>query len=291
MGKQQRLKIIPRPSATRGHVDHGWIKAYYSFSFAEYTDKKHTQWGPLRVINEDRISKSRGFPEHEHDDFEIWTYLMKGELTHRDNLGHVETIGPGGIQYTSAGTGIRHSEVNDNKKKDCHLLQIWAKPSISGLKPTYYTRAHSPASKTSVLKPIVLPHASFPPNTTHETTVAGSETAKSDAPIPIHQDLAMYACILPPGETVTHTFGSFGGKCNNKRKGYIQIAQSSGYVPPNEEVKSGVKILLNGEVELGEGDTAYIDGATPGMEITIQNVGEKGGKKAEFIWFDMTADS
>ncbi len=131
--------ITIRPSDERGHANHGWLDTHYSFSFSDYYDPKHMGFRDLRVINEDRISAGRGFGKHPHRDMEILTYIVDGELSHRDSMGRGATIKQNDVQRMSAGTGVMHSEVNQSKAP-VHLLQIWILPEAEGLKPSYEDR-------------------------------------------------------------------------------------------------------------------------------------------------------
>ena len=131
--------IIPQiqPSAQRAFIDHGWLQTYHSFSFAEYFDVNNLHWGALRVFNDDTIQPAQGFGRHPHRDMEILTYVLEGELTHRDSMGNIGTVKPGGIQYLSAGTGITHSEYNASPTTACRLVQMWVLPQAEGLAPRY----------------------------------------------------------------------------------------------------------------------------------------------------------
>jgi redox-sensitive bicupin YhaK (pirin superfamily) len=124
-------------SGERGYADHGWLKTYYSFSFADYFDPQNVQWGALRVFNDDRVAPATGFPPHPHRDMEIVTYVLSGELAHRDSMGNHGVVGPGGVQFMSAGTGVRHSEYNNSETEPLHLVQMWVLPARTGTTPSY----------------------------------------------------------------------------------------------------------------------------------------------------------
>jgi redox-sensitive bicupin YhaK (pirin superfamily) len=124
-------------SGDRYHADHDWLKTYHSFSFAEYVDPENLNWGALRVFNDDYIAPGEGFPPHPHRDMEIVTYVLSGELEHRDSMGNHGVVGPGGVQFMSAGTGVRHSEFNASKEHELHLVQMWVMPGKTGVHPSY----------------------------------------------------------------------------------------------------------------------------------------------------------
>jgi quercetin 2,3-dioxygenase len=125
------------PAASRAHVDAGWLETYYSFSFADYHDPANLNWGALRVFNDDTIQGGEGFPTHPHRDMEIVTYVLSGELAHRDSIGNHGVVGPGGVQFMSAGTGVRHSEYNNDSVEPLHLVQMWVLPGRMGTPPSY----------------------------------------------------------------------------------------------------------------------------------------------------------
>jgi quercetin 2,3-dioxygenase len=124
-------------SADRAHTALDWLDTYYSFSFADYYDPKNLNWGALRVLNDDRIAAGAGFPPHPHRDMEIVTYVLSGELAHRDSMGNEGVVGPGGVQFMSAGTGVRHSEYNNSRRDPLHLVQMWVLPGRVGTAPSY----------------------------------------------------------------------------------------------------------------------------------------------------------
>jgi len=176
--------ISIRPAQERGHVDHGWLDTYHTFSFADYWDPRHMSFGPLRVINEDRVAPAMGFPTHPHRDMEILTYVLEGELSHKDSMGNGSTMRPGEVQRMSAGTGVTHSEHNAEKNERLHLLQIWILPDQQGLTPSYEQRAF--------------------PDRKGKLRLVGSRDGR-DGSVTIHQDVDLYASLLDAGQGVNFT--------------------------------------------------------------------------------------
>lgn len=136
----QRAVFAVQRSDDRYCAEHGWLKTCHSFSFADYYDPSNQNWGALRVLNDDTIAPGEGFPAHPHRDMEILTYVLDGELEHQDDMGNRGVVGPGSVQYMSAGTGVKHSEFNHSKERPLHLVQMWVLPGKSGVKPSYGQR-------------------------------------------------------------------------------------------------------------------------------------------------------
>ena len=174
--------ITIRPSEARGHNNHGWLDTHFTFSFADYFDPKYMGFRDLRVINEDWISASKGFGMHPHRDMEIITYIIEGELNHRDSTGRGAAIKQNDVQRMSAGTGVMHSEVNQSKKP-VHLLQIWILTEAEGLKPSYEDRTFPAEEKRNRLRLIA----------SHDGR---------DGSTAIHQDTSVYASLLEAGKKV-----------------------------------------------------------------------------------------
>jgi len=173
-----------RRSKERGYADHGWLKSYHSFSFADYFDPKHVEFGPLRVINEDRVAAGQGFGTHSHRDMEIISYVLAGELAHRDSIGNGSTIRPGDVQRMSAGRGVRHSEFNPSPASLVHFLQIWIQPNVEGIEPSYEEKRFGAEEKRGRLRLIASPD-------------------QSDGSVLIHQDARVYAGLFDGAENAS----------------------------------------------------------------------------------------
>ena len=190
-----------RRSNERGQADHGWLKSFHSFSFADYFDPQHMEFGPLRVINEDRVQPGGGFGTHGHRDMEIISYVLSGELAHKDSIGNGSVIRPGDVQRMSAGSGIRHSEFNPSDSKPVHFLQIWIQPNVHGIAPSYEEKRFAEADKRGQLRLIASPDGA-----------AGS--------VMIHQDARLYAGLFD-GEEQTALELPAG------RRAYVHVAQGA----------------------------------------------------------------
>ncbi|MBC3869680.1 pirin family protein [Undibacterium oligocarboniphilum] len=149
--------ISVRRAHERGYAEHGWLKSYHSFSFADYYDPQHMGFGPLRVINDDWIAPGMGFGTHPHQNMEIITYVLEGAIAHQDSMGNGSTIRPGNVQYMSAGTGVRHSEFNPSPSEHTRLLQIWIEPDVLGKAPRYNEKTFSAAEKNGQLRLVASP--------------------------------------------------------------------------------------------------------------------------------------
>ncbi|KAJ7478159.1 RmlC-like cupin domain-containing protein [Mycena latifolia] len=260
------IKIIPRPNQERGSADHDWLKTFHTFSFASYHDREHAQFGSLRVINEDRVAPRTGFGTHSHREFEIFSYLVSGQLEHKDSMGNVEVLKRGDIQLTSAGTGISHSE-KAHGATPVHFLQIWSLPSTARLQPKYFTRHFTDAEKRDVWARVVAPV---------DASGVLRDSREGPGPVPVQSPLTLYATLLSGGKQLAQVMrGS---------KGYIHVVQTSGY---NIGAATGAAIKVFGsdgvEWELKEGDGSYIhfDGTE---ELIVENV---GAETAEILLFDI----
>ncbi|MBX3712023.1 MAG: pirin family protein [Lysobacter sp.] len=216
--------ITVRPAAERGHADHGWLDSWHSFSFAEYHDPRHVHWGPLRVINEDRIAPGRGFGTHGHRDMEIISYVIAGALGHKDSMGNAASIVPGEVQRMSAGTGVTHSEYNHDAQGTTHFLQIWIIPNRMGVTPGYAQRSYTDAEKRGQLRLVVSPDG-------------------ADDSVTIHQDARMYAGLFDGDERATLDLAE-------GRLGYVHVVRGE-VVVNGHALKAGDALLYRDEPRIG----------------------------------------
>jgi len=180
-GNNRGFMNIIRRSNERGFADHGWLKSFHTFSFGDYFDPRHVEFGPLRVINEDRVAAGAGFGTHGHRDMEIISYVLEGELAHKDSMGNGSTIRPGDVQRMSAGSGVRHSEFNPSAHSGCHFLQIWIQPNALNIEPSYEEKKFPAAEKRGQLRLIASPDA-------------------AQGSLSIHQDARLYAGLFDATE-------------------------------------------------------------------------------------------
>jgi quercetin 2,3-dioxygenase len=211
-----------RRSEDRGHANHGWLDSYHSFSFADYYDTAHMGYGPLRVINEDRVQPGRGFGTHGHRDMEIISCVLDGELGHEDSMGNGSTIVPGDVQRMSAGSGVRHSEYNHSKSGVTHFLQIWIEPKFTGIKPSYEQKHFTAAEKRGRLRLIASPD--------------GREGSVS-----MNQDALLYAGLFDGTERAEL-------RLDAGRRGYVHVAR--GRLTVNGQVLGAGDALKTGDVTL-----------------------------------------
>jgi hypothetical protein len=190
-----------RKAGERGYADHGWLKSFHSFSFADYHDSDHMGFGALRVINEDRILPGTGFGTHAHRDMEIISYVLEGALAHEDNMGNGSSIVPGDVQRMSAGKGVLHSEHNHAKDSITHFLQIWIEPNVTGIAPSYEQKHFDAASRRGKLRLLASPDG-------------------RDGTVRIHQDALLYAALLDAPERIVHVIDS-------GRRAYVHVARGS----------------------------------------------------------------
>ncbi len=219
------MRVHIRKSEDRGKANFGWLDSRHSFSFGHYYDPRHMGFGPLRVINEDRVAPGEGFPEHPHSDMEIVTYVLEGALEHRDSLGTGSVIRPGDVQRMSAGKGIRHSEFNASRSEPVHLLQIWIIPERRGLEPGYEEKSFPAEEKRGRLR-----------------LVASRDSREGS--VKIHQDASLYATILGKGQRVAHELAA-------GRLAWVQVAKGSARLNGEAlEAGDGAALDVSGTLEL-----------------------------------------
>ena len=191
--------ITLRKSGDRGYADHGWLKSFHTFSFAGYHDAAHMGFGNLRVMNEDRVAAGRGFGTHGHRDMEIISYVISGELAHKDSMGNARGIPPGDVQRMSAGTGVQHSEFNHAEGQTTHFLQIWIEPNVTGIPPSYEQKTIPEVEKRGALRLEASPDGAL-----------GSVT--------LHADARLYAGLFNGDEAATLAL-------NPQRKTWVQMVR------------------------------------------------------------------
>ncbi|AEO54784.1 hypothetical protein MYCTH_2297794 [Thermothelomyces thermophilus ATCC 42464] len=293
----RHAKITPHRSAARGHANHGWLDTYHSFSFANWYNPNFTQFGSLRVLNEDRVKPNSGFPTHPHRDFEIFSYILSGELTHTDSTQqHKRTknssssrseqgeqeesdlfcrVRRGDIQFTTAGTGVTHAEFNYHREEPVHFLQIWVIPWKRGLAPRYDRARFADDDKRRGFVPLLSPLRGGV-----DATPAQERAAEPVIPgtIAIHADFVMAAGIIAPGGRFEYTVGANATDAA-RRKVYVHLPMTKG---------GRARIRLDGREEdeggvLAEGDGAFVEGVNAGDKLVVESVGDA---EAEVIILD-----
>lgn len=217
-----------RKSHDRGIANHGWLQSQHSFSFGSYYDPLHTGFGPLLVINEDRVEAGRGFGNHSHSDMEIISYVLDGELAHQDSMGNGSVLRSGDVQRMSAGTGVQHSEFNHSKSEPVHFLQIWLEPNVKSIAPGYEEKHFAPASKQGQLRLIA------------------SADGREDSVL-IHQDAAIYASILSGDDQLSYPMAPH-------RKAYVHVIRGN-------VVANGTPLAAGDAIKLIEGVLVTLDQA------------------------------
>ncbi len=225
--------LTVRKAEERGHANHGWLDTWHTFSFADYQDPREMGFGPLRVINDDKVQPGQGFGTHGHRDMEIITYVLEGALEHKDSMGNGSIIRPGNVQRMSAGTGVRHSEFNPSRDEGVHLLQIWIEPKITGVTPGYEEKQFGPAEKQGQLRLIASPDG-------------------REGSVTIHQDATVYASMLDGKDAVTHRLAP-------GRRAYVHVARGSVEVNGTPLTGGdGVKIANESTIELKDARVAEV---------------------------------
>jgi redox-sensitive bicupin YhaK (pirin superfamily) len=208
-----------RRAEERGHADHGWLDTHHTFSFADYYDRNHMGFGPLRVINDDTVAGGGGFPPHGHRDMEIISYVLSGALQHKDSMGNGSVIKPGDVQRMSAGTGVTHSEFNASKSEPVHFLQIWIVPTQRGLPSGYEQKFFSDEEKRRKLRLVASPDG-------------------ADGSVRIQQDARVYAALLD-GAELTHAFAP-------GRNGWVHVARGEAAIN-GQALRAGDGVAVDDE--------------------------------------------
>jgi redox-sensitive bicupin YhaK (pirin superfamily) len=216
----------------RGHARHGWLESYHSFSFADYYDPRHMGFGPLRVINEDRVQPGTGFGTHGHRDMEIISYVLSGSLGHQDSMGNGSTIVPGDVQRMSAGSGVRHSEYNNEKAGVTHFLQIWIEPNVAGVPPSYEQKQFPVAEKRGRLRIIASPDG-------------------AEGSVRIHQGARVYAGLFEGAERAVHALAP-------GRLGYVHVARGQAAVNGHALGAGDALKTDGGSIDISRGENAEV---------------------------------
>ena len=222
-----------RKSDDRGHANHGWLDSHHSFSFGSYHDPAHMGFGPLRVINEDRVDAGAGFGTHGHRDMEIISSVLEGELAHQDNIGNGSVIRPGDVQRMSAGSGVTHSESNHAKDRTTHFLQIWIEPDVKGIAPGYEEKHFDDAEKRGLLRLIASPDG-------------------RDGSVVVHQNAHVYAGLFDGSESASLSL-------DPERLAYVHVATGSVVVNGLQlEAGDAVRVTAETQISLGNAKQAHV---------------------------------
>ncbi|MBL8910343.1 MAG: pirin family protein [Archangium sp.] len=232
--------ITVRAAADRGYADHGWLRSFHTFSFADFYDPRHMGFRALRVINEDSVAPGQGFGTHGHRDMEILSWVLEGALEHKDSLGSGAVLKPGEAQRMTAGTGVRHSEFNASKSEHVHFLQIWLLPTKDGLTPSYEQKFFPPEERKARLKLIASPEG-------------------DDGSVRINADARVFNTLLEAGQRVEHTL-------TKGRHAWVQIARGS-FTVNGREVRAGDGVAISDET------LVTIDGREDGSEALLFDLG------------------
>ena len=222
------IEVIP--SESRGSADHGWLKAKHTFSFADYQNPQRVRFGPLRVINEDRIAPGQGFPTHPHKDMEILTYPISGAIEHKDSMGNGTVITAGEVQRMTAGSGVQHSEFNHSQTDELHLLQIWMFPEHKGLEPGYEQTLFSREDKLN-----------------HLRLIASRDGREGS--VTVHQNIDLYACILQPGTDIEHGVAESGKVFVQIISGELTVNGQSVSAGDGVQISDEHRLLINSQSE------------------------------------------
>lgn len=229
--------ITIRKSDERGHIDHGWLDTYHTFSFGDFYDPEHVGFRSLRVVNEDRVAPGRGFGSHPHRDMEIVTIVLSGAIAHQDSLGHGETLRPGEVQRMTAGTGVVHSEFNASKTEPLHLLQIWIRPERAGLAPGYEQKAFPEAEKRGRFR------------------VVASRDAREGS-LTIHQDASVHLASVGKGGSVAYPLAA-------DRHAFLHVIRGT------VTVNGGKETLSSGDAAAISGEKGVTVAASPDGEAEL----------------------
>ncbi|KAJ3330904.1 hypothetical protein HDU93_010033 [Gonapodya sp. JEL0774] len=269
-----------RKSADRGHANLGWLDTYHTFSFADYHDPKFDGFGTLRVLNEDKVKPGKGFGAHPHRAYEIFSYVVDGQLEHKGSAGHHEIVGRGSIQFTTAGTGIAHSEYNASKTDPVHFLQIWNLPANTRLRPGYSTGTYPDSCKKNNFATLIAPEDkrdSLKP--THPD---------ASAPIAIHSDFWMSAALVDPGKEVvyrTPDVGQVVAPDSSPRRLYLHLVQNNPGAKLTISIPNSTGSSDAGEATLSHGDGLFVTGFdSQSGSLVVRNDGEGA---AELVLMDL----